>query len=97
MEVVTRYRLYTEHLAPTIVSRHFDGFTMSSARGYWQGKAEQSVCVEIIGRPEDRPKVETLAREIREQYRQAEVWITSEPVTLTRVTIDAVKQGLEAA
>ena len=30
-----------------IVSRSFDGFTVSSGSGYWQGKAEKSLIVEI--------------------------------------------------
>jgi len=77
------------------VSQHFDGFTLLKGCGYWQGTREDSVSIVILGSDSDRDKVLTLARQIREQYRQAEVWITSEPVTLHRVTIDAVKEGFE--
>lgn len=93
---VIRYRLHTEHIAPTLVTRYFDGFSIVKAHGYYKGKSEASVIVEIIGTLADADKVRALAHDIREQYRQAEVWITTEEVSLTRVTIDAVKEGLES-
>ena len=92
--MVVRYRLHTEHLAPSLVARYFDGFTLVRTQGYYGGKAESSVIIEIIGTEDDASKVQTLARDIREQYRQTEVWITSEEITLTRVTIDATLEGL---
>lgn len=91
---VIRYRLHTEHVSPALIARYFDGFTLIKGLGYYKGKSESSVAIEIIGTPGDAAKVSTLAREIREQYRQTEVWITTEEVSLTRVTIDAEKQGL---
>ena len=92
--MVVRYRLHTEHLAPSLVARYFAGFTLVRTQGYYGGKAESSVIIEIIGTEDDASKVQTLARDIREQYRQTEVWITSEEITLTRVTIDATLEGL---
>ena len=95
MTEVIRYRIHTEHVAPTLVTRAgFAGFSILQCRGYWQGKAEASHVIEILGTTEDRPKVTALAQTIREQYRQAEVWITVEAVSLLRVTIDAVTEGL---
>jgi hypothetical protein len=91
---VIRYRLHTEHVSPVLVAKYFDGFTIINGRGYYQGKGESSVAIEIIGTIDDAAKVTTLARDIREQYRQTEVWITTEEISLTRVTIDAEKQGL---
>lgn len=92
---VIRYRIHTEHVAPSLVTRAgFEGFSILACRGYWQGKAEQSHVVEILGTDADLDKVLTLARAIREQYRQQEVWITSETVNLRRVTIDSVLEGL---
>lgn len=94
MSDIIRYRLHTEHLSPTLVARYFDGFTILKGQGFYKGKSEDSAIVEIIGTLEDAAKVTTLAKDIREQYRQAEVWITSEAISLLRVTIDAVKDGL---
>lgn len=92
--VIIRYRLHTEHIAPALVSRYFDGFSiLSNVRGFYKGKGETSVIVEILGTADDAGKVRTLAQDIREQYRQQEVWITTEEVTLTRVTIDAIREG----
>lgn len=93
---VIRYRLHTEHVSPVLVGKYFEGFTLLAAgRSHWKGKSENSVVVEIIGTPADAAKVTTLAREIREQYRQNEIWITAEEVSLTRVTIDAAREGFE--
>jgi len=92
--LIIRYRIHTEHVSPAIVSRHFDGFSiLPNVRGFYKGKAENAVIVEILGTVDDGAKVRTLASEIREQYRQAEVWITTEEVSLTRVTIDAIQEG----
>ena len=92
---VIRYCLKTQHCSPTTVSKFFDGFELVKGVGYWKGKREDCVSVNIVGTETDLDKVIALARTIREQYRQEEVWITSENVSLRRVTIDAVKEGLE--
>jgi len=46
------YRLYTERKnlkwVCGMVSEYFGGFTVYKALGYWQGKPEKSVVVEII-------------------------------------------------
>lgn len=94
MTTTIRYSLKTEHCSPSLVAKYFDGFELVKGEGYWQGKRENSVSINILGTDTDLEKVLTLARNIREQYQQQEVWITSEPVTLTRVTIDAVKGEL---
>ena len=90
---VIRYTIQTEHCSPVLVSNLFDGFEIIRGIGYWQGKAETCVRITILATEEDRGKVLTLARNIREQYRQEEVWITAEAVSLTRVSIDATKEG----
>lgn len=91
---VIRYRVYCQHIAPSLVARAgFDGFTILNTRGFWKGKAEASHVVEILACGSDRNRVLTLCATIREQYRQEEVWFTAEEVLLTRVTIDATKEG----
>ena len=91
--MVIRYRILTEHVSPALIARYFDGFSLLKGQGFYKGKGESTTIIEIIGTVDDGVKVRTLAADIREQYRQAEVWITTEEVTLTRVTIDAVKDG----
>ncbi len=90
---VIRYTLITQHCAPAIVARYFDGFTLIKGQGYWQGKGEDSVSIIVLGTDSDLDKVLTLARTIRTHYNQQEVWLTSEPVNLRRVTIDATHEG----
>lgn len=47
------YRIFTEHknlpAIKCIVADWFDGCTMFEAVGYWQGKREKSLCIEIWG------------------------------------------------
>jgi len=49
------YRIYTEKknvkAISQIVSEHFDGFTILFGRGYWEGKPEKSMVIEIITDP----------------------------------------------
>ena len=46
------YRLYTEDKnrkeIEKIVSKYFDGFTVFTAKGYWEGKSENSLVIEIL-------------------------------------------------
>lgn len=92
--MTVRYSIHTQHCAPALVAKRFDGFTINRGCGYWQGKREDCVTIVILGSDLDLSKVLTLARDIREQYRQEEVWVTYESVELRRVSIDATKTGL---
>lgn len=91
-----RYTIKTQHCAPTLVAKLFDGFEIVKGIGFWKGKPETCVSIAILGTEDDRPKVLTLARQIREQYRQEEVWVTAESVTLIRVSIDKAEEGIAA-
>lgn len=46
------YRLYTENKNKRwicqLVSQHFNGFSVTEQIGYWRGKKEKSLCIEII-------------------------------------------------
>lgn len=46
------YRLYTEDKnrkwITQLVAENFTGFNITRQTGYWQGKAEKSLCIEII-------------------------------------------------
>ena len=47
-----QYRIYTERKKLRwmceMISDYFGGFTMYKTLGYWDAKAERSVCIEII-------------------------------------------------
>jgi len=80
-----RYKIYTERKnmrwLTTMISEYFGGFTVLKALGYWQGKPEKSVCIEIIT---DDPLAEYRLHQIRlkiEGYNvQDEVLITKSEV-----------------
>ena len=45
------YNLYTEdihrRMVEKILSRHFRGFTETTARGFWEGKPEKSLVISV--------------------------------------------------
>lgn len=51
------YRLFTEDKnraeVEKIASKHFQGFTMISALGYWQRNPESSLIIEIVTENQD--------------------------------------------
>ncbi len=63
------YRIFTENInseeTHTLVSKYFDGFSISYGSGYWEGNAESSIVIETIGDYTDKSKVLKLAGEIK--------------------------------
>ena len=47
------YRIITENINKPatikLVAEHTDGFTLIEGRGYWQGKSEYTLIIEIVG------------------------------------------------
>lgn len=63
------YRLFTKRKNVKnllqLVSEHFGGFTVFETLGYWQGKKEKSLCVEIVSNEvDDVYHIHTLCRQI---------------------------------
>lgn len=87
------FRILTEDVNETktleIVSRYFPGFTAYHALGYWEGKPEASLIVEVS--TYDRVSVMEVAREIRIYNNQTSVLVQDIPSTDTFVT----KKGSE--
>ncbi len=83
------YRVYTEqqteHALYPLVSALFTGATVYPAKGLWEGKAETSAVIEILGGHEDRAKVFLLARNIREAFAQQAVLVTIQNVSTFEV------------
>jgi hypothetical protein len=50
------YRLYTENKNKRdivrLVAKRFESFTVQPTLGYYQGKSERSIMIEIVGAPE---------------------------------------------
>lgn len=86
------YRLYTERRAnlAELTARHFDNFTLIDAVGYWQGIAEPSAVIEILGTDCGlHARVVALARNIREANDQTSVYLVRASCELTEITADA--------
>jgi len=59
------------------------GFTITKAKGYWNGTVEHSVQVMVLtDDSRGRVLVEAFAKDVRDALDQAEVWYTEEPVLL---------------
>lgn len=74
------YRVYTEDTdtrpeVANLVSEYFNGFTMFSGIGFWRGKKELSLVIEIIADYNDKHKVLRLAGEIKELNKQESVLV----------------------
>jgi hypothetical protein len=93
-QIATRYRIYAEfkqELYPAtmnLVNRYFaeTGFTVYQTQGYWMGKPEPSLVIEIIGgEAADEWMIEELAQEIKELAFQEAVMITADTVNVSVV------------
>jgi hypothetical protein len=73
----TIHRIYTENKNERqiirLASASFESFTVQPTSGYYRGKLERSVVVEIIGAQQD--EVEALAERIRRMNGQRSVLI----------------------
>ena len=67
------------------VANHFDAFSVTDGIGFWNGHKEASLVIERIGPESDRDAVHTVAETIARYLNQAEVWVSEEPVVLTRI------------
>ena len=77
-----RYRVYTErkYNIERITSKCFDGFTLYETVGFWKGKKEKSICIEIIGKAKDYRQVKFLANKIKHINNQESVYVTQEKI-----------------
>jgi len=87
------YTLYTEDKTGllTLVSRYFDGATVTRAIGLWKSDREAAVVITIIGASADRQKVFDLAGDIRIANNQTAVLITWQNVSRFDVTEDSIR------
>ena len=65
------YRILTEDStayranAIAAIGKHFKSFTALQGQGYWQGQAENSLILEVVGGEADYNKVMSVASEIK--------------------------------
>lgn len=80
---MTLYRIYTErkYNIERIASKCFDGFTLFNVIGYWKGKREKAVCIEIIGQAKDYKQIKFLASTIKRINNQESVYVTQDKVS----------------
>lgn len=76
------YRVYTErkYNIERIASKCFDGFTLFNTIGYWKGKKENAVCIEIIGTAKDYRQVKFLASKIKSINNQESVYVIRQSI-----------------
>jgi len=69
------YRIFTERknvkFITQLISEHYQGFTIFNTIGYWQGKHEKSLCIEIMSNnPADRHKLTKICKSINGYNKQ---------------------------
>lgn len=85
------YRIYTESTEEydgrtvAIVAGHFESFTVTHGSGYWEGKAEDTIIIEIITGRDHAAAVAEIAKGIRFANNQEAVLVTSTKTYVTMV------------
>ena len=73
------YRIYTENKNPKtiekIASKHFEGFTIFKAEGFWRLQKENSLILEIEAPKVDKNKINKLAKAIKKANAQEAVLV----------------------
>jgi hypothetical protein len=71
------HRIYTEDVHRgamiRVISKRFESFTLQPTTGYYRGKREKSIVLEIVGAPES--EIKWLAAQIREINQQSSVLV----------------------
>jgi len=78
MENKMWYRIITEshRLVPDIVSRYFEGFTILRGEGFWRGKPESCMVIEINTNDQQHyQKIEAICREVKLECNQEEILV----------------------
>lgn len=72
------YRIFTEDINRKVIEQimtsRFDDFTMYPTIGYWKGKKEKSLTIEIESHS-DAKAIEEIALEIKKSNRQSKVMV----------------------
>lgn len=71
-----------EWFLKNVVSRHFAGFTVIDADGFWEGSGERTIIIEILAGTDDNAAdlVQAIADRYKKEFYQDSVMITSEYV-----------------
>ena len=82
------YKIYTENRKlkwiRSVLNEYFSGYTIYKTEGFWQGKREKSLTIEIIC-PDDEfrfteLKIQTLCKMLKGYNQQESVLVTSQRV-----------------
>ena len=73
------YRIYTERkrvkAIKEIVSRQYDGFTLTGATGYWKNTREKSLIIEVVTEGNELPTIRAIAERIKSLNNQEAVLV----------------------
>jgi len=67
------------------VANALDAFSITDGLGAWRGKQEPSLTIEYIGEDHERERIHVIANTIARYLNQEEIWVSEEPITLTRI------------
>ncbi len=82
------HRIYTEDVGRTaivrVLSKKFENFTLQPTAGYYRGKRENSIVIEIVGAPES--EIKWVGKQIREINQQASVLVITLSAHAKKIT-----------
>jgi len=85
-----RYRIYCEDVERArierIVGNVFEAFTIIEAKGFWRGKSEHSLVIEIIERCRSHSIIAGVCNTIQTVCKQEAVLYTAETVNMNMIT-----------
>ena len=67
------------------VADALEAYSITDGLGAWRSKREPSLVIEYIGEDHERTRVHSVANTIARYLNQEEVWVSEEPITLTRI------------
>lgn len=79
------YRLFTENknhdIITKLANKYYEGYTLMQVSGYWQGKPEKSLLLEVVAKQSELEidKFEHLAKQIKKENKQDAVLIETIP------------------
>ncbi len=82
---VPEYDAWAPEHINNVATRWFSGYTLTRANGVWEGKSEVAYVITVICEHESGAIVAALARELKEEFGQSSVLVTSTPVTMSLI------------
>ena len=89
---------WARRTAIDVADAGLDAYSITDGIGAWKGKQEPSLVIEYIGKDNERErtKLHVVAEVIAKYLNQEEVWVSEEPIVLTRIVNEMAHASIAA-